>query len=205
MVAKILIVEDDSKWGPYMAGLVRPFVDVVLAASLADATPHLSEPFVGAVIDHALPDGLGLSLARRMRAHRPGLELMLFTGNDDPALVDEAARIGVTCAHKAAGFAMLERFARTCARLAAPELPAQARIEVVSRRYRLSPRERELLTHATNGLTRAQAAAQMGITDATARTYVNGLLAKTPHRRLTQLVAEVLAVTSEEPPSRSPT
>jgi DNA-binding NarL/FixJ family response regulator len=39
------------------------------------------------ILDLNLPDGCGLSILRRLRVEKPWMKVVVFTGSDDPALL----------------------------------------------------------------------------------------------------------------------
>jgi diguanylate cyclase (GGDEF)-like protein/PAS domain S-box-containing protein len=76
---------------------LRDSVRVVEAATLAEmrAAWRAERPDV-VLLDHHLPDGEGLEAARELLAEDPDAAIVLLTGMGDPALDQEAERVGIT-------------------------------------------------------------------------------------------------------------
>ncbi|HET6506043.1 MAG TPA: diguanylate cyclase [Baekduia sp.] len=76
---------------------LRDRVRVVEASTLAEmrAAWRAERPDV-VLLDHRLPDGEGLGAARELLADDPDAAIVLLTGMSDPALDQEAERIGIT-------------------------------------------------------------------------------------------------------------
>jgi diguanylate cyclase (GGDEF)-like protein/PAS domain S-box-containing protein len=76
---------------------LRDSVRVVEAATLAEmrAAWAAERPDV-VLLDHRLPDGEGLDAARELLADDPDAAIVLLTGVGDPALDQEAERVGIT-------------------------------------------------------------------------------------------------------------
>lgn len=76
---------------------LRDSVRVVEAATLAEmrAAWAAQRPDV-VLLDHRLPDGEGLEAARGLLADDPDAAIVLLTGMGDPALDQEAERVGIT-------------------------------------------------------------------------------------------------------------
>ena len=76
---------------------LRDSVRVIEAATLAEmrAAWSAERPDV-VLLDHRLPDGEGLEAARELLADDPDAAIILLTGMGDPALDQEAERVGLT-------------------------------------------------------------------------------------------------------------
>ena len=76
---------------------LRDSVRVVEAATLAEMWERwrAERPDV-VLLDHRLPDGEGLEAAGRLLAEDPDAAIVLLTGMADPALDQEAERVGIT-------------------------------------------------------------------------------------------------------------
>jgi PAS domain S-box-containing protein len=91
--AEVIVVDDEapiarviSKMIQRMGGRVRTFTDPHLALQAIEADPQACDLLL---TDHTMPGILGLDLARRCLALRPGMPVLLCTGN--PSLVDPKA------------------------------------------------------------------------------------------------------------------
>src|SRR5439155_15609747 len=91
----ILVVDADGRARQAMrAGLENAGVDVVEAASAAEAEAVLGEETSGVVLDPRLPDADGLTFAGEVRRRLPGIRVVLYgPGKDDAVAV--AAALGL--------------------------------------------------------------------------------------------------------------
>ncbi len=83
---RLLVVEDEAE----LAALTRRALErggfaVDLAADIAEADEHLvAAKYDTVILDLALPDGNGLALLRRMRAHGSTVPVLVLTARDGP-------------------------------------------------------------------------------------------------------------------------
>jgi len=133
-------------------------------------------------LDIALPDGDGLSLARRLRASHPRLGLVLLTASGDEALLyralDEGLSAYVTKAAPAATVLSAIRHAAV-----APETFTAPGLSAALARRRsaaglLSQRERQVLSLMRDGISLPGIAARLSVSEATVKTYVARLYTK---------------------------
>jgi CheY-like chemotaxis protein len=82
---RVLLVEDEAIVSGFMQDLLRAWgLEVVLQTDPLAAARQLAVPqesFALLLTDHTMPGMTGLALARHARAHRPGLPVLLYTGN----------------------------------------------------------------------------------------------------------------------------
>lgn len=106
----VLVVEDEptvrraivraltaSKWQVSQAGTV---------ASALRCASELSTPIECAVLDLELPDGSGLDLATRLKARDPEIQIVFFSGSEDPELLSQASSLALSV-HKSEGIRTL--------------------------------------------------------------------------------------------------
>jgi PAS domain S-box-containing protein len=97
--ARVMVVEDETMVGDFMAELLSGWgLDVVLQRDPLQAAAWLDEPANALdllVTDHTMPQMTGLALAQHAAAVRPGLPVLLYTGNAAGVDKDEAQRHGV--------------------------------------------------------------------------------------------------------------
>jgi CheY-like chemotaxis protein len=99
LAGRVLVVDDEQLVGEFMGELLSGWgIDVTVQHSPADAEAW----FAGdparvdlVVTDQTMPRMTGLELARRMRAVRSDLPIILYTGYADEIGEDELARAGV--------------------------------------------------------------------------------------------------------------
>ena len=136
-----------------------------------------------ALIDLALPGESGADLTRRLLAEHPGMRIVLYTGTADERQMLDGLDAG------AAGFALksgapeeLEEAIRTVAAggewLDPRVKPLLSPSNGNGRVRLLSPREREILTLLSKGLSGEGAAKQLYLSSETVRTHVRNAMTK---------------------------
>jgi CheY-like chemotaxis protein len=97
---RVLLVEDEPIVSNYMRDLMRGWgLDVVLEQDPLAAARRLDSPmesFALLLTDQTMPGMTGLALARHARAQRPGLPVLLYTGNAFDIAEQDLADSGVT-------------------------------------------------------------------------------------------------------------
>jgi CheY-like chemotaxis protein len=83
----VLLVEDDSATREAMTELLSDAgYDVCSAASVTEAMERLNgQPFL--ICDINLPDGLGLTLLRKVRAAKSQMKIAVCSGTTDPDII----------------------------------------------------------------------------------------------------------------------
>jgi PAS domain S-box-containing protein len=96
---RVLVVEDEAMVGDFMAEMLSGWgLQVVLMRDPHAALAWLEDgahALDALITDQTMPQLTGLALARHARALRPGLPLLLYTGNADAIDAAELARHGV--------------------------------------------------------------------------------------------------------------
>jgi len=96
---RVLLVEDEPMVGDFMAEMMGGWgLDVVLRRDPLVAVAWLDDPANALdllITDQTMPRMTGLALAEHARHARPGLPVLLYTGNADPLDPVEVARRGV--------------------------------------------------------------------------------------------------------------
>jgi len=99
LCARVMVVDDETMVGNFMVELLSGWgLEVVLHRSPLQALDWLgdpSQPLDLLVTDQTMPQLDGLQLAQRASALRPGLPVLLYTGNADGIDDAEAKRHGV--------------------------------------------------------------------------------------------------------------
>jgi CheY-like chemotaxis protein len=97
---RVLLVEDEPIVSGFMRDLMRGWgLDVVLERDPLAAARRLDLPderFALLLTDQTMPGMTGLALARHARAQRPGLPVLLYTGNALAISQEDLAESGVT-------------------------------------------------------------------------------------------------------------
>jgi CheY-like chemotaxis protein len=97
---RVLLVEDEPIVSGFMEDLMRSWgLEVVLESDPLAAARRLAttgECFALLLTDQTMPGMTGLALARHARAHRPGLPVLLYTGNATELPAGELSESGVS-------------------------------------------------------------------------------------------------------------
>jgi two-component system, NarL family, nitrate/nitrite response regulator NarL len=165
-------------------------ITTCVAGGIAAVAEHRPD---ACLLDLCLPDGSGLDAARAMRHHHPDTKVLVLSCLNDPAVLWEAKKIGVTGFLRkdqkpekilaaldvidAGGMAFNAKpWRSSSARVThAPENPLAA----------LTPRETEVLRRIVAGQSTGQMALEMNVATSTLRSYIKSVLTKLgAHSRL---------------------
>jgi DNA-binding NarL/FixJ family response regulator len=177
-------------------------------AAAMDLVEH-SAPDV-ALVDIGLPDGSGIELARRLLAARPGLRIVLYTGETDAELLYEGLDSG------AQGYALkagpMQELVSAITQVAAGGSYVDPRLDriLLSERAttkvsQLSPRERQVMGLMAEGRTAEVVGEQLGVSVETVRTHVRNAIRKLQARNRVHAIAIALErgeITLDRPPER---
>jgi DNA-binding NarL/FixJ family response regulator len=177
-------------------------------AAAMDLVEH-SAPDV-ALVDIGLPDGSGIELARRLLAARPGLRIVLYTGETDAELLYEGLDSG------AQGYALkagpMQELVSAITQVAAGGSYVDPRLDRILLTERattkvpqLSPRERQVMGLMAEGRTAEVVGEQLGVSVETVRTHVRNAIRKLQARNRVHAIAIALErgeITLERPPER---
>ncbi len=149
-----------------------------------------------AVIDISLPRENGAELSRRLSAENHDLPILLYTGIEDSATLQQALDCGASgFALKAGAPEELTAAIRTLAEGGTymdPRLGALLARPATERLHTLTEREREILDLLAQGFTGAAAAERLFLSPDTVRTHVRNAMEKLQAR--TRVQAVVLAM-----------
>ncbi|MCU1479403.1 MAG: LuxR family transcriptional regulator [Subtercola sp.] len=149
-----------------------------------------------AVLDVQLPDGNGIDLCRDLRSEHPDLRCLMLTAFDDDDAIAAAVIAGAagyvlkdirgsglieSIRAVAAGRVLLSR---TVTRRVVQRLQSTADSD--PRLGSLNPRERQVLTLISDGLTNREIGVELSLAEKTVKNYVSGLLSKLGLQRRTQ-------------------
>lgn len=220
-----LVVEDQESVRDWLVAAVRatfPDMAVAEASTLVEAHRWLDGqeqnatlPFAMALIDLGLPDGSGIELLRQISVRHPATTAVVATIYDDDAHLFDAIAAG------AGGYLLKDRDAATLStllrRIDAGEPPLSPSIAwrmmqhfqqrpAADRRddAGLTPREVEVLTLISAGMTTAEAARKLGLTPHTVTSYIKILYQKlnVQSRAAAALVAVERGLVKSLPPNR---
>lgn len=193
-MTRVLLVEDHASFRQALAFMLErepDFTVVAQAGSLAEARTLLEGVDI-AVVDLDLPDGNGLDLVGELRAANPQGMVLVLTASADRkqfARAVEAGAAGVI--HKSARIdeiiSALRRLASGGQLLSPAEIIELFRFATHDLRQdrsaqmtlaRLTPREREVLQTAAEGLRDKEIAERLHISTQTVRTHMENILGK---------------------------
>ncbi|RYY43085.1 MAG: response regulator transcription factor [Sphingomonadales bacterium] len=220
-----LVVEDQESVRNWLVeALCDTFPDMAVAeaGTLAEARRWLDGqereatlPFTMALIDLGLPDGSGIELLRQIATRHPATIAIVATIYDDDAHLFDAIAAG------AGGYLLKDRDAATLStllrRIEAGEPPLSPSIAWRMMQHfqqrptidrvddaGLTPREVEVLTLISAGMTTAEAARKLGLTPHTVTSYIKILYQKlnVQSRAEATLVAVERGLVKSAPPLR---
>src|ERR671931_386453 len=199
-MTKLVIVDDHEALREGLVALLESHGLEVLGtagnvASGIDLVDH-GDPDV-AIVDIRRPDSSGIELTRELLARRPGLGVILYTGDSDAELLYSGLDSGARgYALKAGSMAELvgaiERIAaggsyvdpRLDRILLSPRATAQV--------PQLSPREREIMHLMAEGRTAEAIANELNVSVETVRTHVRNVIRKLQARNRVHAIAIAL-------------
>lgn len=197
IVREVLVVDDHRVLADLIAGTIDGESDMVCAGVAEDTTSAMAQAAAvrpdTVLLDAMLPSGDGVDLLPQLREIRHDVRAIVLTGHPRPDRAREAfARGAVGYLGKDARLEeVLEAIRHASVEGPACDARLEARATSVSARWRLSPREHEVLVLLAEGKHVGDIAAQLGLSMHTARDYVKTLLRKTGAR--SQLEAVTLA------------
>ena len=94
---RVLVVDDEKAVAEFMRELLESWglQAAALTSPLAVLERVAREPFDLVILDHSMPGITGMNLARELAAAKPGLPVVLYTGNSERLEKDELAAAGV--------------------------------------------------------------------------------------------------------------
>ncbi len=150
-----------------------------------------------ALVDIRLPDGSGIDLTRELLLLHPGLQVMLYTGDDDSELLYGGLDSG------ARGYALkagsMDELVAAIENVAAGGTYVDPRLDRIllseratSRTPQLSPREREVVHLMAEGRTADAIADDLIVSVETVRTHVRNVIRKLQARNRVHAIAIAL-------------
>lgn len=187
---RLLIVDDHDMFAESLRVALAGEADfeVVGTASTlrqAEALVNALAPDV-VLLDHRLPDGLGVDAIGRFKTLRPGVQVVILTASADDSVLVQATEAG--CAGFVLKTSPLDELISAVRTAAAGEimisgellsrLLSRLRLRQESPRSELTAREHEILQLIAQGLTNGAIAKELFISVNTVRNHVQSLLTK---------------------------
>ena len=187
---RLLIVDDHDMFAESLRVALAGEADfeVVGTASTlrqAEALVNALAPDV-VLLDHRLPDGLGVDAIGRFKTLRPGVQVVILTASADDSVLVQATEAG--CAGFVLKTSPLDELTSAVRTAAAGEimisgellsrLLSRLRLRQESPRSELTAREHEILQLIAQGLTNGAIAKELFISVNTVRNHVQSLLTK---------------------------
>ena len=203
-VTRALVVEDEPSIRRTIVRTLEGFgVQAQHASSLKQATSMLVPPIDLVIADVRLPDGSGHSVITAALRFSPVPVLIAISGVASAAEAFDLARAGaVAFLVKPFGLHELEACLRDAcaarARLASSSERslspvAEQALQDLVLRYRLTPRQAEVLRRTAQGTRRGDLPKALGISEASCKTLVRRVLSRSGSARLSDLTFAVLA------------
>jgi DNA-binding NarL/FixJ family response regulator len=199
-VTKLVLIDDHEALRGGLEVLLRQAGHEVLgtAGNMAaglDLVEHVDPDL--AVVDIRLPDGSGIELTRGLLERRPGLAVVLYTGDADADLLYEGLDSG------ARGYALkagsMDELLAAIDQVVAGGSYVDPRLDRIllspratSRVPQLSPREREIMHLMAEGHTAEQIGDEITVSVETVRTHVRNVIRKLQARNRVHAIAVAL-------------
>ena len=202
---RLLIADDQALIRDGLITICERLPDVEIAGTATDGedavrqTAELTPDVV--LMDLRMPRMDGIEATRRIRAEHPGTQVVVLTTfSDDDSILGALAAGALGYLTKDAGRADIARALEAAARGQSLLDPAvHARFVQLARQHPtassarlpdgLTVREAEVLAHIARGLSNHEIATQLFLSEATIKTHVNRIFAKTHSRDRAQAVA----------------
>lgn len=208
----LFIVDDDPSVRTSLTRLLRAEGadprSFATAEEFLDFLPGIVGPSC-ALLDIGLPGKSGLELHARLQALRPEIAVVFLTGHGDvPGAVTSMKRGAVDFLLKPVEAATLfAALARAIERARSASSDKNTRRDIATRYAKLTPREREVLTHVIAGKRNKVIAADIGTTEKTVKVHRGRIMEKLKVRSVADLVraADKLGIKPAPSPPRTET
>jgi len=202
---RVLVVDDQALVREGLTTLLESMPDIVAVAAASDGEEAIAlcashRPDV-VLMDLRMPRLDGVSATRRIREAQPEVEIVVLTTHADDESILQALRAGARgyltkdagiaeiarAVHAAADHhALLDPLVQSRLLAAADAAPRPARAEHLP--DELTPREGEVLSLIARGLSNAEIATTLVVSEATVKSHINHLFAKIDARDRAQAV-----------------
>jgi len=197
-VYRVLVADDHPLYRDALSNLVcAAFDDVEVkeCEDIASALDHLAGGAIDLVLlDLSMPDAVGLDGLRRLREASPATPVIICSALDDPQLVREAFKFGVSGYLPKSSGTQVTKHALQLVRSGGVYVPSQALMESVVKvpeegRHAesesgtngcadLTPRQLAVLALLEKGMSNKSIARELGIGEITVKAHVSAILRK---------------------------
>lgn len=205
---RLLVVEDDDVFFRTLERIVSRHRPLRHARTFESAEHELESrnDWCGFIFDVNLGDHPrgGLELLELASQRFPGLPTLVMTGFLEAATVNRATSLGSYVLVKPAGETELMPFLqRVIARELGLAKDFSEKLDALSRAWRLSPREHEILAWFVAGNSREDFVAFTGLAETTLKTHLKHLFEKTGYDSVADVVGVALRALALAPPKSS--
>lgn len=194
-VGSFLIADPDPETAEILASLCRKIRKARTVERCEDALEIVAGDarLTGLIIEEDLPDGRGTKLLKELRSKRPMLPVLVLTANTSPDVINRAHRYRAEFHAKPTRRRSLLGFLRRAVAFErVPDHRISWLLEETVIRFKLSPRETDVLAAAIAGTSRKELSDQLGTSENTIKSVVKGALRKLPHASLDDAGREIL-------------
>lgn len=194
-VGSFLIADPDPSTAEILASLCRKIRKARTITTRKETLEVIAGDarLTGLIMEEDLPDGPGTQILKEVRGTRPMLPVLVLTANTAPEVINRAHRYRAEFHAKPTRRRSLLGFLRRAVAFErVPDQRVSWLLEETVIRYKLSPRETDVLAAAIAGTSRKDLSDQLGTSENTIKSVVKGALRKLPHGSLDDAGREIL-------------
>lgn len=212
-IYRVMIADDHPLYRDALSSLVSlafDDVEVIECEDIATALGHLRQGVVDLILlDLSLPDADGLDGLRQLRAASPVTPVIICSAQDDPRLVRESFKLGVSGYLPKSSGSAVTRHALQLVRGGGIYVPSEALMESVADEEErdplgqtgdagkdLTPRQLTVLALLEKGMSNKSIARELDIGEITVKAHVSAILRKLG---VDNRVQAVIAVRARKP------
>lgn len=193
---RVLIADDHPLYRTALVSLVRDAfdqVEILEVENIASALQQLGDQEIDLVLlDLTMPDAKGLEGLRALRATSPSTPVIICSAHDDPTLVRDAFKVGISGFLPKSSAADVTRHALQLVRSGGVYIPSEVLIEQAGKPEeqtephpeqdgpfnQLTPRQKAVLALLEQGLSNKLIARELDIGEITVKAHVSAILRK---------------------------
>jgi DNA-binding NarL/FixJ family response regulator len=193
--AVFLVVEDEVRIARKLGDILRPYGEVTLVHTLADAmvAVHSRADWTAILADLRLPDGNGLEVIAAAKRDGRRVRAMVLTGQVRPEDVNRAFDLDADFSCKPLDETRIIMFAMEAVNtLRMREVLVARTFRIWEDRYKLTAAQAVVLRARLRGVARADLPEALRMAPSTVKTHVNDLLAETRDGGLDEAIHRLL-------------